>query len=239
MNIQMRGKTAEVLLYEDIGGWFGITADSFIKEIKQLKDISTINLRINSNGGNVFDGLSIYNYLKAHKARVEVDVDGLAASIASIIAMAGDEVRMADNAWMMIHDPWIVTGGTSDELRKTADTMDGIRTSLLETYMKRATVSEDEISSMMREETWLNASDAASIGLADRVTEELAIAAHVHKGWFKRPPESLEEEAVIAIPESKITEIESKTFEKPISVKSQHVKKISAQMSQTLRRFKI
>ena len=67
MNIQMRGKTAEVLLYEDIGGWFGITADSFIKEIKQLKDVSTINLRINSNGGNVFDGVTIYNYLKSHQ----------------------------------------------------------------------------------------------------------------------------------------------------------------------------
>lgn len=191
MNIQMRGKTAEVLLYEDIGGFFGITADMFIKEIKQLKDVSTINLRINSNGGNVFDGLAIYNYLKSSQSRVEVDIDGVAASIASIIAMAGDEIRMAENGWMMIHDPWIVTGGTSDELRKTADTMDGIRQSLLDTYVSRTGGDVNQISAMMKEETWLNASDAAEFGFTDQTVEGMAIAASVHKDWFKNIPEPL------------------------------------------------
>ena len=218
----MKGKTAEVLLYEDIGGWFGITADSFIKEIKSLKDVSEINLRINSNGGNVFDGVAIYNYLKSHQAKITVDVDGLAASIASIIAMAGDEIRMADNAWLMIHDPWIVTGGTADELRKTADTMEGIRGSLLDTYMKRATTDRDTVSDMMTEETWLNAADAVEHGLADSVTDELRVAASVHKDWFKHPPEQLGEQ-------------------KPEPVKPQHlhVKEISARMGHTMRSMKI
>ncbi len=219
MKIQMKGKIAEVLLYEDIGGWFGITAESFIKEVKSLGDVSTINLRINSNGGNVFDGVAIYNYLKTHKARVEVDVDGLAASIASIIAMCGDEIRIADNAWLMIHDPWIVTGGTADELRNTADTMEGIRETLLDTYMKRATADRDKISDMMSAETWINASDAVEFGLADSVAEDMKIAACVHKDWFKNPPQALEE-----------------TEFKP---EHKHITQVRARMAQSLRKLQI
>lgn len=221
MNIQMKGKTAEVLLYEDIGGWFGITAVSFAKEIDGLKDVSEINLRINSNGGNVFDGVTIYNYLNSHPAKVIVHVDGLAASIASIIAMAGDEVRMADNAWMMIHDPWIVTGGAASDLRKTADLMDGIRESLLDTYMKRATTGRDAISDMMTEETWLNATDAMEHGLADSVTDDMQIAASVHKEWFKHPPEQI---------------VKNSAPKTPIHA---YVKQVLAKQSQTLRRFQI
>lgn len=193
MNVQMKGTTAEVLLYEDIGGWFGITADMFIREIKALGDVSTINLRINSNGGNVFDGITIYNYLKSHKARVEVDVDGLAASIASIIAMAGDEIRIADNAWMMIHDPWIAMGGTAGDLRHAADTLDGIRESLLDTYMQRSTAERETISDMMTAETWLNAADAVQYGLASSSTAGMKVAATVHKDWFKNAPQALVE----------------------------------------------
>jgi len=232
MNIQMRGKTAEVLLYEDIGGWFGITADSFIKEIKQLKDVSTINLRINSNGGNVFDGVTIYNYLKSHQARVEIDIDGLAASIASIIAMAGDEVRMAENAWMMIHDPWIVTGGTAEDLRKQADTMDGIRETLLDTYMVRSSVSREDMSAMMAEETWLNSTEAANVGLADTLTKEMAVAAHVHKEWFKNAPDALDAERVIAVPESKISEPDAP---KPITAEQKDAREKIARMNQYMR----
>lgn len=195
MKIQMKNKTAEVLLYEDIGGWFGVTADMFAREIKALGDVSTINLRINSNGGNVFDGVAIYNYLKSHKARVEVDIDGLAASIASIIAMAGDEIRIGDNAWMMIHDPWIVTGGTAGDLREVADMMDGIRETLLDTYMKRTTAKREEISKMMAAETWMNASDALKYGLVDKTTESLQVAASVKQEWFKHIPQALMQRA--------------------------------------------
>lgn len=205
MKIQMKNKTAEVLLYEDVGGWFGVTADMFAREIKELGDVSTINLRINSNGGNVFDGVAIYNYLKSHKARVEVDIDGLAASIASIIAMAGDEIRMGDNAWLMIHDPWIVTGGTAGDLRETADMMDGIRDTLLDTYMKRATSKREEISDMMTAETWMNAGDALEHGLIDKTTESLQVAASVKTDWFKHIPQALTQR--VQEPDRRVQEI--------------------------------
>lgn len=193
MKIQMKGKTAEVLIYEDIGGWFGITADQVIREIKALGDVSSINLRLNSNGGSVFDGVSIYNYLKSHKASIEVDIDGIAASIASIIAQAADpgKLRIADNAWMMIHNPWIMTAGEAKDLRKTADTMDGIRDSLLDTYMKRTSLEREKVSDMMDEETWLNGVDAVEFGFADEMTGAMEVAAHVHKEWFKNPPKEL------------------------------------------------
>lgn len=235
MKIQMRNKTAEVLLYEDIGGWFGVTADMFVKEIKQLKDVSTINLRINSNGGNVFDGVAIYNYLKSHQARVEVDIDGIAASIASIIAMAGDEVRMAENAWMMVHDPWIVTGGTAGELRKTADTMDGIRDTLLDTYMMRATVTRDDMSSLMAEETWLNAEDAEGIGLANAITREMAVAAHVHRDWFRHPPQALVDEANQPADEC----IDPADEAVPISARQKHANDLRAHVNRIARNYRI
>lgn len=197
MKIQMKGsKTAEILLYEDIGGWFGITAEAFVKEVKALGNVDTINLRINSNGGSVFDGLSIYNYLRAHKARIEVDIDGLAASIASIVAMAGDEVRIADNAWMMIHDPWVMAAGTAEDLRNTAEMMDGIRETLLDTYMKRASVGRDKVSAMMTSETWLNSSDASANGLVDKVTGSIQMAASLRKEWFKNAPKALTEKRI-------------------------------------------
>jgi len=221
MNINMKNDSAEILLYEDIGGWFGITAESFVKEVKSLGKVSNISLRINSNGGNVFDGLAIHNYLKSHEARVTVEVDGLAASIASIIAMAGDEIRMADNAWMMIHDPWIVTGGTAKELRETADTMEGIRETLLDTYVARSGHDRDAISNMMEEETWLNASDAVEFGLASSITGAMDVAASVHKDWFKHPPQALEEAPKAEPP------------------KHEYVKSVIAQQSQTLRQLGI
>lgn len=195
MNINMRGETAEILLYENIGGMFGVTADMFIREVKSLTNATTINLRLNSDGGNVFDGLSIYNYLKSQPKRVVVDIDGVAASIASIVALAGDEINIAENAWMMIHDPWLVTRGTSEDLRKTAETMDGIRDTLLDTYMKRSKVDREEVSSMMAEETWLNADRALELGFVDYVTESLSIAACVNPEFFQNIPEELKARA--------------------------------------------
>lgn len=191
MKIMNKGKSAEILLYEDIGGWFGISADQFVKEVKAAGDVSSIDLRINSNGGNVFDGIAIYNYLKTHKATVNVHIDGLAASIASIIAMAGDTINIADNGWMMIHDPWVMTAGTAGELRKAADTMDGVRDTLLDTYMKRAKGKRDEVAAMMASETWLNANDAKKHGFADNVTGAMKLAASARSDWFRNIPQAL------------------------------------------------
>ena len=188
MKFKAKGEKAEILIYDDIGeGWFGgISAKSFADEVKKLGNIKEINVRINSYGGSVFDGLAIYNTLKKHPANVTVDVDGIAASIASIIAMAGDTVNIAENGFLMIHDPWTMAMGTAEDLRSEADVMDKVRTSLLDTYMTKATTDRDTISQMMTDETWLTAQEAADIGLVHNLTEEAKLAACANKEIMKQ-----------------------------------------------------
>lgn len=198
MKIKNKGKgKAEILIYEDIGeGWLGgISAKGFADMIKSEETengkLTEINVRINSAGGSVFDGVAIYNTLKKHNARITVDIDGLAASIASIVAMAGDEVRAAENSMLMIHDPWLVTSGSADELRETAELLDKVRGQLLDTYTKRTGADEETISQMMTDETWMTASEAMDIGLIDSVTDEMQMAAHYDLTKFKHPPKNL------------------------------------------------
>src|SRR5258707_608582 len=121
-----KGSRGEIWLYDQVGeGWFGgMSAKTFVAEVQKLGKVDLINLHINSPGGSVFDGVAIYNNLKSHPARIEVDVDGVAASIASVIAMAGDEIRMAANAMMMIHNAMGMTFGDAEDMRKTADLLD-------------------------------------------------------------------------------------------------------------------
>ena len=181
--------TTQIEIYDEIGAW-GVTAANFMNELKAI-EAEEINLRLNSEGGAVFDGIPIYNALKRHSARVVVDVDGLAASIASVIAMAGDEIRMAGNAFMMIHDPWIYAMGTADELRKTADTMDSVRDKLLDAYDGREGTDREEISDFMTQETWMTAEEALDAGLIDTITDELQIAAKVHPERYRHVPEEV------------------------------------------------
>jgi ATP-dependent Clp endopeptidase proteolytic subunit ClpP len=179
-SIQAKGKKeVDIYIYEEIGaGWLGgISAKQFAGELKKAGDPEQINLRINSPGGSVFDGIAIYNELRRHKARVVVDIDGLAASIASVVAMAGDEIRMAENALLMIHDPWTVVGGSAAELRETADMMDKVKDSLVSTYGKQTGLEESEISDLMAAETWMSADEAMERGFISAVTEEVKLAA--------------------------------------------------------------
>lgn len=189
------GKRGEIWLYDQVGeGFFGgMSAKQFAKEVTNLGKVDTINLHINSPGGSVFDGVAIYNTLKNHPARVEVDVDGVAASIASVIAMAGDEIRMAENAMMMIHDPSGFAMGGADEMRKTADLLDQIKTVIVDTYAKRTGQKTAELETMMAAETWLTASDAADLGFADAITNDQRIAACYGFDFsqFKHPPAAL------------------------------------------------
>jgi len=192
--IKSKAESAEILIYEDIGaGWLGgISAKQFVEDLKDLKKVADINVRINSDGGSVFDGNTIYNALKRHSARVTVDIDGLAASIASIIAMAGDEIRIAENGMLMIHDPWMVAGGTADELRDAADTMDKVQEQLVNTYVKRTDGDAEQIAQWMNEETWMNADEALERGFVDSITEESKMAACVRdKTRYKHVPENL------------------------------------------------
>ena len=134
---------AEISIYDQIGG-FGISANDFIAGLKALGDVETINLRIASGGGSIVEGNTIYNALKRHSARVVTHIDSLAASMASVIAMAGDEIRMADNALLMIHNPWTMSMGGAEQLRKDADLLDKMEANIRISY-GRSNKSAEEI----------------------------------------------------------------------------------------------
>lgn len=156
---------AEVLIYDEIG-YFGITAQDFVKELDGLK-AKTINLRVNSPGGDVFDGVAIYNALKRHPAVVNVVVDGLAASSASFISQAGDTVLMATGSTMMIHEPHGMTMGDASDHSKMAETLDMMGDNIASFYAQRAGGDEPLWRSRMKAESWYRAQEAVDIGLAD------------------------------------------------------------------------
>ena len=191
---------AEIWIYEQIGEDFwtggGVTAKSFQKELAGIK-ASQIDLHINSPGGEVFDGITIYNLIKQHPANVTAHIDGLAASIASVIALAGDTVIMAENALFMIHNPWGFAMGDASEMRKTADLLDKIGGSLVTAYASKSGKSDDEISALMDAETWMTAQEAKDAGFIDEISEQMDLAAcakflpAMQKAKFKNIPENL------------------------------------------------
>lgn len=178
----------EVAIYDDIGGW-GIKAKDFLEDLKKLGPLDELTVAINSGGGDVFDGLAIYNALRANGARITTRVEGIAASIASIIAMAGHEISMPESAWMMIHDPRAFVAGTKSDMEKMAETLSGIKRSLVGIYAKRTGRSESEIEQMMSDETWMDGRDAMANGFATYLIESPAIAASVNLSKFHRVPE--------------------------------------------------
>lgn len=160
-----------------IGEW-GVTDRDFIREVEAAGDVELIHVAINSRGGDVDHGLAIYNYLRTHPALVSVRVEGVAASSASVVAMAGDEIIMPANALMMVHNPWTFAAGNAAELRKTADDLEQFEKALLATYSARTGKDEGEIKTLLDDETWLTAQEAKELGFADKV-EALAQPAAV------------------------------------------------------------
>lgn len=160
---------ATIYIYDEIGFW-GTEASDFVQELVRL-DADEIDLRLNSPGGEVFDGLAIYNSLKQHKAKITVYVDGLAASAASFIAQAGDEIIMARNATMMIHDGIAFAYGNEADLRETADLLGKVSNNIADIYAQRAGQNVEYWRDLMRNELWMNGSEAVEFGLADRVLE--------------------------------------------------------------------
>jgi ATP-dependent Clp endopeptidase proteolytic subunit ClpP len=158
---------AEVFLYDEIGG-YGIDATQFINELSQV-EADELAVHINSVGGEVFAGFAIYQALKAHPANVTVHVDALAASIASVIAQAGDRVVMARNAEMMIHDGMCGVIGNAAELRKTVDTLDRVSNNIASVYAERAGGDAEQWRTAMQAETWYSAEEAVAAGLADEI----------------------------------------------------------------------
>ncbi|MDN3244154.1 head maturation protease, ClpP-related [Streptomyces sp. ZSW22] len=157
---------AEVLLYDEIGGWFGNTADDLIAELKGISS-PRMRVRINSPGGSVFEGIAIANALRAHPASVTVQVDSVAASIASVIAMAGDRIEMAPNSMMMIHDASGMAWGNAREMEEMAELLDLISDNIADAYAARAGGTREQWRERMRAETWYLPEDAVDNGLAD------------------------------------------------------------------------
>jgi len=200
-SIRAEGDIAEVLIYDFIGEDFfgdGVSAKNFAEQISKL-DVGTINVRINSPGGDVFDGLAIYNSLLHHKANITVEIDGAAFSIASVIAMAGDTVSMAENAMMMIHDPWTGLYGNAEDLRKEADVLDKVKGTLITSYKRQTSLGEKEISDLMSAETWMNAQEALDNGFVTSITEAKKMAASFDPRFidhYKNVPEDIKAAAM-------------------------------------------
>ena len=180
--------------YGPVGGWDGITAADFKRTLNGITS-PTIVLNINSPGGDVFEGVAIHNDLVAHAATVEVHVTGIAASIASVIAMAGDTVTVEDGAFFMIHNAWTIALGDNREMSKTADTLKKIDGSIAQAYAKRTGLDVAEVSAMMDDETWLDAAQAVDLGFADKIAPVDAAKAKALGGFslnaFRHVPAAL------------------------------------------------
>ena len=170
--------------------------DNSVKEqLAKMQSAKEITVNINSVGGDVFTGISIYNMLKRHKAKIIVNVDGLAASIASVIAMAGDVIRMPSNSMMMIHNAMTMVAGNANDLRSTADLLEKVTDTLMSAYLDRSDKLErNELKALLDAETWLSAEEAKELGLIDEVITSKKIAACASKGelsMFNKVPASV------------------------------------------------
>jgi ATP-dependent Clp protease protease subunit len=192
MKMSTDGQSGDIFIYGDIERYKWIeedtTATSFKEDLDALGDVSTINLYINSPGGSVFEGVAIHNMLKRHDAKINVYVDALAASIASVIAMAGDTIVMPKNSMMMIHNAWTIAVGNATALRKKADDLDRISSSSKQSYLQKAgdKLTDEKLQEMLDAETWLSADEAYQFGLCDVVEEENQMAASISEDYLER-----------------------------------------------------
>jgi ATP-dependent Clp protease protease subunit len=203
--------TGELTLYGEIANetWWGdeITPKEFKTDLDALGDINTLNIYINSPGGDVFAGQAIHSMLKRHKAHKNVYIDGLAASIASVVVMAGDTIFMPKNAMMMIHNPWTWGIGNAAEFRKLAEDLDKIRESLIAAYEGHSALTRDEIIEIMDSETWLTADECLEYGFCDVVEKEKQMAASIDKTLLMRYKNTPRELLVKPKPDDKKQEL--------------------------------
>ncbi|MGA4005999.1 head maturation protease, ClpP-related [Ralstonia nicotianae] len=162
--------------------WGGVSATTFVKELAGIT-ADVIHLRVNSPGGDVFAARAMETALRGHSAKVIAHVDGLAASAASFLIMAADEVEISDGAFLMIHKAWTALWGNADDLRSEADLLDKIDATLVRTYEQRSGQSADDISAWMKAETWFGADEAIEKGFADRKTDATAQPSAKASAW--------------------------------------------------------
>ena len=189
----------DILIYDDIGETFfsaGVTAKQVKDELDQAinEGHSGVNVRINSPGGSLFEGLAIFNILNAaskNSISVEVTIDGLAASAASIIALAGEKISIADNALIMIHDPWTFVIGNKADLEKEMSVLDTLKDSILNIYEKNTVLDRTELSEMMANETWINSGEAIANGFVNEVinSNNAQNTMNLSRPWLNKIPE--------------------------------------------------
>lgn len=188
------GQKAKIDIYGDIvsesyrWGDEETSAVSFRNALKALGDVSELEIHVNSGGGDVFEGVAIANMIKQHPAETSVYIDGLAASIATVIATAADNVYMPENSMFMIHNAWSIFMGNHSDMRKFADTLEHINnTTVKQSYIdKNPAIDVEALSAMMDNETWLSASEALALGLIDEVLQPVQVAASITKEQMER-----------------------------------------------------
>jgi ATP-dependent protease ClpP protease subunit len=202
-NIDAKVDEAVITIYDEIGSW-GLSSKVFQQELAAV-EAKRIVVHLNSPGGEVFDGVAIYRALKDHPAHVTVRIDSVAASIASVIAMAGDRVQMTKRSMMMIHEPYAMAAGTADDMRKAATALDKMGDTIGGIYADRAGGTAESWRAVMAEETWYSDEEAVAAGLADEVIADKAAKNSFDLSRFRNAPapeEDINEDTPTAEPDS-------------------------------------
>ena len=173
-SLAVEDREADIFVYGEITSWEWLESDvssyTLAKEIEGL-DVDGINVYINSYGGEVAEGLAIYNQLRRHKAKVKTYCDGFACSAASVVFMAGDERIMSNASLLMIHNAWMYTAGDPNQLRKDAEDLEKITEASINAYMSRVNITEEKLKEMMDAETWITPADALEMGFATSIVD--------------------------------------------------------------------
>ena len=173
-SLYSEGKEAELYIFGDITSWPWDEKDrdayGIVKELQEL-DVDSINVHINSYGGDVSEGLAIYNTLKNSKAKITTICDGFACSAASVIFMAGDERIVNEASLLMIHNPWTYACGNAEEFRKQAEDLDKIAQASINAYVSKVNITESEVKQLLSNETWLTAQECLDMGFATAINE--------------------------------------------------------------------
>ena len=213
--ITAKEDSAEISIFGDIGAsWWGesVTLADFKKDFDAIKDKNSIKILLNSPGGDVFDGMAIYHLISGVRQKVTVEVLGLAASIASIIALAGKDLVIGEGSFYMIHKPWAFAMGDAEDIRKTADLLDKIEEQMAAIYLQHTAMTEEELSAALEAETWYTADEAVEAGFASDTVDYGQLAASYDISKYKYahvPTEMVENEKPSEAP-ADIREFESR-----------------------------
>ena len=185
---------ATIFLYDVIDPYWGVGAEAFAKALAGIT-ASTIHLRVNSPGGDVFEARAMVAAIGAHSARVVAHIDGLAASAATYVAMAADEVQIADGAFMMVHQAWTFSMGNASDLRAQADLLDKVDASIVADYARKTGKDADQIAQWMADETWFTSAEAVENGFADTVIQNDKGSSTTQNRWtlsaYQKVPKAL------------------------------------------------